>query len=78
MTCRELAEQLLDFLSGELTQEYRAQVEEHICCCPHCEAFVHSYKITVTLTRKLPSRPLPSGLSQRLNNLLKEITDSST
>lgn len=75
MTCRELADLLLDFLAGDLPPAFCAQIQEHLHYCPACEAFVHSYKITITLTRQLPLQPLPSQLAQRLHKLLQQIQD---
>ena len=38
MTCREFAEFLSDYLSGELSPETRAQFEGHLTVCPNCVA----------------------------------------
>jgi hypothetical protein len=75
MTCRELADLLLDFFAGDLPPDFCARIQEHMHECPSCEAFVHSYKITITLTRQLPLQPLPNQLAQRLHNLLQQVLD---
>ena len=42
MTCRELAELLIDFVSGDLTPEHRGRFEEHLGACPPCVAFLET------------------------------------
>jgi anti-sigma factor RsiW len=71
ITCRELAELLIDFVAGELSPERRAQLEQHLQCCPPCVAYVETYRLTITLTRRLPCAPLPPQLEQRLRAVLE-------
>ncbi len=75
MNCKELAELLLEFVSGELETTYCQEIEEHLCICRECKAYVHSYKVTITISRKLPRRELPNSLQKRLENMLKEMQD---
>lgn len=72
MNCRELAELLLDFLDGELTEEFRARVCHHLAECPPCVIYMETYQITVTLSRQLSTPPLPEALAQRLQTLLRQ------
>jgi anti-sigma factor RsiW len=74
MTCRELAETLLDFVSGELPPDGRGHVEDHLGRCPSCRAYHDSYFLTVRLARRLPDRPLPPRLAERLRVLLAGAT----
>lgn len=76
MTCRELAELLIDYTSGELVAEHRAILEQHLAKCPPCVAYVESYQITIRLTRKLPCAALPDELQRRLRAALDEIQKS--
>jgi anti-sigma factor RsiW len=66
MTCRELAQLLIDFVADELAGEHRALVEEHLSCCPPCVTYLETYKLTIQLTRQLPAGPMPDGLCERL------------
>lgn len=70
ITCRELVEKLLDFLAEELPPEHCERIREHLRQCPPCIAFVETYQITVTLSRRLPRHPLPPELEQRLRAAL--------
>jgi anti-sigma factor RsiW len=73
ITCRELAELLIDFVSGELPPEHRAHIERHLKGCPPCVAYVETYQITIQLTRRLPCAPLPPELEKRLRAVLEEM-----
>ena len=49
MTCREFAEFMADYLSGELVPETTAQFERHLTVCPNCVAYLSNYRQTVSL-----------------------------
>jgi anti-sigma factor RsiW len=51
MTCRELADFIMDYLSGELPGDVRASFEEHLSVCPNCVSYLATYKATVELSR---------------------------
>ena len=73
MTCRELAELLIDFVAGELPPEHRATVQKHLDFCPPCLAYLETYQLTIRLTRRLPCAPLPAELEQRLRVALQAV-----
>ena len=72
MTCRELVEQLLEFVAEELTPEDRQRFREHLCSCPPCGVLVETYQITIRLSRQLPRHPLPPRLQERLREALRQ------
>lgn len=72
MTCKQCAELLIDFVSGELSAEFCATVREHMEQCGPCERFLVTYRTTITLTGKLPMAALPAELVQRLQAALRE------
>jgi anti-sigma factor RsiW len=76
ITCRELVEQLLDFLCDELPPECCERIRAHIGTCPPCGILVETYQITIRLTRQLPRHPLPPGLQERLRAALRECGQS--
>ena len=51
MTCREFADFMADYLSGELLPETTAQFEHHLTVCPNCVAYLSNYRQTVSLGR---------------------------
>ena len=73
MNCRELTEVLLDYITGELSEEHRDRIEKHLVRCPPCVTFVETYQVTIKLTRQLPQAPLPPELKERLQAALREI-----
>jgi hypothetical protein len=70
MNCRELAELLLEFLSGELEAEYCEEIRQHLVKCPPCEAYFETYRITVTLSHNLPVRQMSVHFAEKLRSML--------
>jgi anti-sigma factor RsiW len=52
MTCRELADFLMDYVSGELPEDVRARFDHHLSLCPNCVHYLASYRATVELGRR--------------------------
>ena len=70
ITCRQLAELLIDFVSGELPDDQRQHIERHLRNCPPCVTYLETYQLTIKLTRQLPCEPMPPQLVQRLRAAL--------
>ena len=51
MTCREFAEFILDYLSGDLPADETRLFERHLQRCPHCPEYLRQYKATVEAGR---------------------------
>ena len=51
MTCREIADVLADYVSGELGPDRLAAFERHLSLCPNCRAYIATYRATLTLSR---------------------------
>ena len=47
MTCREFADFMLDYISGELPADSRALFERHLSRCPKCPKYFEQYKATL-------------------------------
>jgi anti-sigma factor RsiW len=73
ITCRELVDLLIDFVSGELPPERHQRIEQHLRCCPGCLTYLETYQLTIRLTRRLPCQPLPPELADRLRQALEDI-----
>ena len=52
MTCREFADFMTDYLSGELSSESHAQFEKHLSLCANCRKYLRSYEETVKLGKR--------------------------
>lgn len=49
LTCRELADFILDYLSGELPPEVLSAFEQHLGVCPNCVEYLEQYRTTIGL-----------------------------
>jgi anti-sigma factor RsiW len=47
MKCRELAEFLSDYVSGELPVESREHFEFHLSKCKNCHEYLVQYEVTI-------------------------------
>ena len=69
MTCREVIEFLMDYLSGELPSDQRAAFDEHLGECPECVAYLKSYQETVALGKEVfrhPDEEVPDDVPEDL------------
>jgi anti-sigma factor RsiW len=69
--CRQLANLLYEFVSGELPDDRRALLEEHLRVCPPCLVYVETYRVTIRLSQRLPQVPMPPELERRLREVLE-------
>ena len=51
MTCREFADFIVDYMTGELPSEERALFERHLQRCPHCPEYLKQYEDSVRAGR---------------------------
>ena len=52
MTCREFADFMMDYLSGDMPSESRALFEHHLSLCVNCRKYLTSYEETVKLGKR--------------------------
>ena len=52
MTCREFADFMMDYLSGELSSASRAELEYHLSLCSNCQRYFASYEESVKLGKR--------------------------
>jgi anti-sigma factor RsiW len=52
MTCREFADFMADYLSGELPADSRVAFEQHLRLCVNCQHYLAGYQETVKLGRR--------------------------
>ncbi len=57
MTCREVVDFLMDYLSGSLAAAERREFERHLEACPPCVSFLKTYERTVALGKEAFSEP---------------------
>ena len=73
MTCRELADFILDYLEGQLPAETKSAFEHHLTRCPNCVNYIASYGKIVDMARRAfdedatdPLPGMPEGLVQAI------------
>jgi hypothetical protein len=72
MTCAELMDALVDYLSEELVVEVRETFRLHIDGCAKCGSYVATYTHTVKVTRALPKcGSLPPEVEARLRKAIE-------
>jgi anti-sigma factor RsiW len=72
VTCREVAELLIDFIDGELPEMKRLTLQQHICACPPCMFYLETYQTTIEVTHTLPDEPLPPEFEARLRAVMEK------
>lgn len=69
MTCREFAEFMADYRSGELPADTRTRFDEHMAICPDCVTYLRGYEAAIRVGKQVmrPSdSPLPSDVPETL------------
>ena len=69
MTCLEVADFMMDYLSGELPSASRAEFEYHLSLCSNCRRYLDSYRETVNLGKRAfedDDANLPSQVPEEL------------
>lgn len=69
MTCRELAEFILDYTTGDLPSEAREVFELHLSRCDNCHEYLTQYKTIVEAERMAfdaGEPPLPMAVPEEL------------
>jgi anti-sigma factor RsiW len=52
VTCREFADFMADYLSGELPPDLRQRFDHHLSLCINCQRYLTSYRETVSLGKR--------------------------
>jgi anti-sigma factor RsiW len=52
MTCREFADFIADYLTGELPPDSRSAFEQHLRLCVNCQKYLAGYEATVKLGKR--------------------------
>jgi len=69
MTCRQFADFIADYLSGELPTDVRLDFDHHLQICTNCVKYLADYKATVALGKTAfadTTAALPEGVPDDL------------
>lgn len=64
--CRDLLQDLSDYVDGELEDVLCVEIERHMVECENCRVVVDTLRNTVLLYHCLPPESMPSDVEQRL------------
>jgi Putative zinc-finger len=70
VTCTEFLAQLDDLIDDVVTREMRADLQEHLRGCEHCEVTLNTTRKTIEIYRSHEIYDLPSGLRERLHSAI--------
>ncbi len=76
MTCREIAEFLMQYIDGELPRQQRTTFEMHLAECPACRVYLKSYEQTIRLARSGSSIAADSKIESVPDELVRLILES--
>jgi anti-sigma factor RsiW len=75
-TCREVIDQLFEYVEGGLCPEAAQLVRTHFANCAHCDDFLESYLRTVSLCPSALTAKMPEEAARRLSEVLREARSS--
>lgn len=70
MTCTEFLAQLDDLIDDLVPAEMRADLQEHLRDCEHCEVTLSTTRKTIEIYRSHEIYDLPSDLRERLHSAI--------
>lgn len=70
MDCRDVLEQVSDYLDAEAARELVERIEEHFAQCSHCRVYVDTVKKTISLYRSETPLDCPEQVRLRLHAVL--------
>jgi anti-sigma factor RsiW len=72
LTCQQVTELIIDYLSGELDPTTRQTFEVHLRGCKDCAAFLQTYRETIRATQSLRYEDIPHEMQSRVQQFLHE------
>lgn len=70
MTCTEFLNLLDDLLDDKLAAEVRADLDQHLYRCVHCEVIFNTTQKTIEIYQSHEIYDLPSDLRERLHTAI--------
>lgn len=72
MTCTEFLALLDDVIDDTVTEHMRADLQEHLRGCEHCEVTLNTTRKTIQIYRSHEIYELPPDLRERLHSAIME------
>ncbi len=71
MTCKEAFQEISKYLDGELSEELKRALHEHVGRCAHCKVVFDTTVKTIELYCDGKLFPMPENIRNRLHDLLR-------
>jgi len=81
LTCRQIVDYCLDFMSGSLPDTERRLFSSHLRNCPDCMRFFETYRKTPEITREAMALRMPERVKTAVREFLRnryEVTTASS
>ena len=73
ISCREVREELMDYLENDVTHELRTRIESHLAGCTGCWLYYDGVRRVIRIIGNTKVIELPAGFSQRLYSRLANL-----
>lgn len=70
MTCTEFLAMLDDLIDDSVSREMRADLQEHLRGCEHCEVTLNTTRKTIQIYRSHEIYEMPTSLRERLHKAI--------
>lgn len=71
-TCKEILQLLSDYIDGEMDDETRERMRQHLEDCPPCDEFLDEFRSSIKLVHETRNETMPDEMKRRLHNFLTE------
>lgn len=72
ISCKQMVDYCLDYLSGSLPAEEKASFDGHLTYCPECVKFFETYKKTPELSRDALTLDMPERVRGAVHDFLRQ------
>ena len=72
LSCREIVDYCLDFLSGSLPNREKQLFSSHLRNCPDCMRFFETYRMTPEISREALALSMPDRVRVAVRDYLRE------
>ena len=70
MKCKDFLNELTDYLDGALSENTKAELDEHLHWCHECHVLLNTTKKTIEIYRDNQIYELPENLRSRLHQAI--------
>jgi len=68
--CKQFLEELTDYLDGKISENLKAELDEHLHWCHECHVVMNTTKKTIEIYRDNQVYELPEDLRSRLHQAI--------